>query len=50
LRFVFILSESVSPQHCEGKSARFGQKYLEKWLPAFMNIPQLKIDEQDLGG
>jgi hypothetical protein len=40
----------VLREYREGESARFGQKYLEKWQQAFMNIPQLKIDEQELGG
>jgi hypothetical protein len=37
-------------EYREGECARFGQKYVEKWQQAFMNIPELKIDEQELGG
>lgn len=37
-------------EYREGECARFGQKYVEKWQQAFMNIPQLEINEQDLGG
>ena len=37
-------------QYREGECPRFGQKYVEKWRQAFMNIPQLKINELDLGG
>ncbi len=37
-------------EYREGECPRFGQKYVEKWQQAFMNIPQLKIDERDLGG
>jgi hypothetical protein len=33
----------------EGECARLGQKYVEKWQQTFMNIPQVEIDEQDLG-
>jgi Family of unknown function (DUF5677) len=33
----------------EEAKTRFGQKYLEKWQKAFMNIPELKVNEQDLG-
>jgi len=36
-------------EYREGECARFGQKYVEKWQRAFMNIPELKIDEKDLG-
>ena len=36
-------------EYREGECARFGQKYVEKWRQAFMNIPELKIDEKDLG-
>jgi Family of unknown function (DUF5677) len=39
----------VLREYREGESARFRQKYLEKWQQAFMSIPQLKIDEQDRG-
>jgi hypothetical protein len=37
-------------EYREGECARFGQKYVEKWQQAFMNIPELKINEQELGG
>jgi Family of unknown function (DUF5677) len=37
-------------EYREGECSRFGQKYIEKWQHAFMSIPQLKINEQDLGG
>jgi hypothetical protein len=33
----------------EGERSRFGQKYLERWQRAFMNIPELKIVERDIG-
>ncbi len=36
-------------EYREGECTRFGQKYVEKWQRAFMNIPKLKIDEKDLG-
>lgn len=32
-----------------GECPRFGQKYVEKWRQAFMNMPELKINEKDLG-
>jgi len=28
---------------------RLWEKYVEKWQRAFVNIPELKIDEKDLG-
>ena len=37
-------------EYREGECARFGQKYVEKWQQTFMNIPELKINEQELGG
>ena len=40
----------ILDEYREGERPRFGQKYVEKWQQAFMNIPQLKIDERDLGG
>jgi uncharacterized protein DUF5677 len=40
----------VLREYREGECARFGQKYVEKWREAFMNIPALKINEKDLGG
>jgi hypothetical protein len=36
-------------EYREGERPRFDQKYVEKWRQAFMNMPQLKIDERDLG-
>ena len=36
-------------EYREGECPRFGRKYVEKWQQAFMNIPELKIDEKDLG-
>ena len=36
-------------EYREGECPRFGQKYVEKWRNAFMGIPQLKINEKDLG-
>jgi Family of unknown function (DUF5677) len=42
--FMKVLSE-----YREGESARFGQKYLERWQKAFVSIPQLKINEKDVG-
>jgi hypothetical protein len=36
-------------EYREGECSRFGQKYVEKWQQAFMNVPQLKIDERDHG-
>jgi hypothetical protein len=36
-------------EYREGESARFSQKYVEKWQQAFKSIPELKIDELDLG-
>jgi len=32
------------------RATRFGPKYVEKWQQAFMNLPELKIDEKELGG
>jgi hypothetical protein len=43
--FMKILGE-----YREGECARFGQKYLEKWQKTYMNMPDLKINERDLGG
>jgi hypothetical protein len=41
----------VLGEYREGeRSARFGPKYLERWQQAFMNMPELKINEQELGG
>ena len=37
-------------EYREGECSRFGQKYVEKWQHAFRNIPELKINERDLGG
>jgi hypothetical protein len=37
-------------EYREGECARFSQKYIERWQQAFMNIPQVKVDERDLGG
>lgn len=37
-------------EYREGECARFGQKYVEKWQQAFMSIPELKINEKELGG
>jgi hypothetical protein len=39
----------VLHEYREGACSRFGQKYVEKWQRAFMNIPELKIDEKDFG-
>jgi hypothetical protein len=36
-------------EYREGECSRFGQKYVEKWQQAFMNIPEVKIEEKDLG-
>jgi len=33
----------------KGELPRFSQKYVEKWQQAFQNIPELKIDERNLG-
>jgi hypothetical protein len=38
----------ILQEYREGEKARFGQKYVEKWRQAFMNIPELKIEERDL--
>jgi hypothetical protein len=38
----------VLREYREGESARFGQKYLEKWQKTFVNIPELKINDRDL--
>jgi hypothetical protein len=39
----------ILQEYREGERVRFGQKYVEKWRQAFMNIPVLKIEENDLG-
>ena len=39
----------VLREYREGECSRFGQKYVEKWQQAFMNIPELKINEQEVG-
>jgi hypothetical protein len=37
-------------EYREEESGRlFGKKYVEKWQQAFMSIPELKINEKDLG-
>jgi hypothetical protein len=33
-------------EYREGESARFSRRYVEKWQHAFMNIPELKIEDQ----
>ena len=40
-----VLSE-YRPEEC---TTSFRRKYLEKWQEAFMNLPELHIDERDLG-
>ena len=39
----------VLREYREGELPRFGQKYVEKWQKALMSIPELKIEEKDLG-
>lgn len=34
-------------EYRDGECSRFGQKYVERWRQAFMNIPELKINEQE---
>jgi|SRR5215471_2794678 len=38
----------ILQEYREGERARFWQKYVEKWRQAFMNIPELKIEERNL--
>lgn len=45
----FDIFMKILREYREGECARFGQKYVEKWRQAFHSIPQLKIDERDLG-
>lgn len=39
----------ILKEYREGECSRFGQKYVEKWQQAFRSIPQLKINERELG-
>lgn len=36
-------------EYREGECARFGQKHVEKWQQAFRSIPELKINEREMG-
>jgi hypothetical protein len=39
----------ILKEYREGECARFGQKYIEKWQQAFRSIPELKINESEMG-
>lgn len=39
----------VLKEYREGECARFGQKYFEKWQQAFRSIPELTINESEMG-
>jgi hypothetical protein len=39
----------ILKEYREGECSRFGRKYVEKWQQAFRSIPELKINETEMG-